>query len=135
MPLLKANDFWKPNTYYYATDRYKSLIEKDNTLYICNESHLSQDEFDATKFVGISGSGGSGGLTALQIYSNAVYLNKAYAIDFSSLFFIQHTGNSFDIDIVLNTDNTLSANSDGIIPSQKAIKHYVDNKPIDGGSF
>ncbi len=60
MPLLKANDFWKPNTYYSATDRYKSLIENDNTLYICNESHLSQDEFDATKFVGISGSGGSG---------------------------------------------------------------------------
>lgn len=73
--------------------------------------------------------------SALQIYSNAVYLNKAYAIDFSSLFFIQHTGNSFDIDIVLNTDNTLSANSDGIIPSQKAIKHYADNKPIDGGSL
>ena len=59
MPLLKANDFWKPNTYYYATDRYKSLIENDNTLYICSESHLSQDEFDATKFVGISGSGGA----------------------------------------------------------------------------
>lgn len=59
MPLLKANDFWKPNTYYYATDRYKSLIEKDNTLYICSESHFSQDEFDATKFVGISGSGGA----------------------------------------------------------------------------
>ncbi len=28
MPLLKSNDFWKPNTYYYATERYKSLIEK-----------------------------------------------------------------------------------------------------------
>ena len=49
MPLLKSNDFWKPNTYYYATERYKSLIEKDNTLYICKESHFSQDEFDATK--------------------------------------------------------------------------------------
>ena len=59
MPLLKANDFWKPNTYYYATERYKSLIENDNTLYICTESHFSQDEFDATKFVGIGGSGGA----------------------------------------------------------------------------
>lgn len=61
MPLLKSNDFWKPKTYYYNTERYKSLIEKDNTLYICNESHLSQDEFDATKFNVVGGSGGSGG--------------------------------------------------------------------------
>ncbi len=73
--------------------------------------------------------------SALQIYGNAVYLNKAHAIDFSSLFFIQHTGNSFDIDISLDTDDTLSANSDEVIPSQKAIKGYVDNKLIDGGSF
>lgn len=55
MPLLKSNDFWKPKTYYYNTERYKSLIEKDNTLYICNESHLSQDEFDATKFNVVGG--------------------------------------------------------------------------------
>lgn len=69
MPLLKANDFWKPNTYYYATDRHKSLMANNNTLYICTESHLSQDEFDATKFVGIGGSGGSGGLTEPQVNS------------------------------------------------------------------
>ena len=67
MPLLKSNDFWKPNTYYYATERYKSLIEYDNTLYICTESHLSQDEFDETKFNVVSGSGGSGGLTESQV--------------------------------------------------------------------
>lgn len=42
MPLLKANDFWKPNTYYYATDRYKSLIEKDNTLYWEHISWMKQ---------------------------------------------------------------------------------------------
>jgi hypothetical protein len=73
--------------------------------------------------------------SALQIYGNAVYLNKAYSMDFSSLFFIQYTGNSFEIDMALDIDNTLSANSDEVIPSQKAIKYYVDNKPIDGGSF
>ena len=86
MPLLKANDFWKPNTYYYATDRYKSLIEKDNTLYICNESHLSQDEFDATKFVEISG------FVARDTYLNIVanyppanYVGKqAFATDLGS---------------------------------------------------
>lgn len=67
MPLLKANDFWKPNTYYYATDRYKSLIEYDNTLYICTMSHLSGDVLDETKFNVVSGSGGSGGLTESQV--------------------------------------------------------------------
>lgn len=59
MPLLKANDFWNPNTYYYATERYKSLIENNNTLYICNESHLSQDEFDDSKFTSMGSGGGA----------------------------------------------------------------------------
>lgn len=67
MPLLKSNDFWKPNTYYYSTERYKSLIEYDNTLYICTMSHLSGDVFDETKFNVVSGSEGSGGLTESQV--------------------------------------------------------------------
>lgn len=62
MTLLKSNDFWKPNTYYYSTDRYKSLIEHNNTLYICNESHLSQDEFDDSKFTSMGSDSGSSGL-------------------------------------------------------------------------
>lgn len=66
MPLLKSNDFWKPNTYYYSTNRYKSLIEYDNILYICTMSHLSGDVFDEAKFNVVSGSGsGSGSSSGL----------------------------------------------------------------------
>lgn len=55
MALLRANDFWQPNTYYYSTNRYKSLIENNNLLYLCNESHLSGDVFDVTKFNIVNG--------------------------------------------------------------------------------
>jgi len=35
----------------------------------------------------------------------------------------------------LDTDVTLSANSDTKIPSQRAIKYYIDNQTLDGGTF
>lgn len=35
----------------------------------------------------------------------------------------------------LDTDNTLSANSDSKVASQKAVKSYIDNHDWDGGSY
>lgn len=35
-----------------------------------------------------------------------------------------------DADVALDTDNTLAADSDEKIPSQKAVKYYVDNSPF-----
>lgn len=59
MPLFKTNDFWMPNTFYYATERYKSVIEYNNQLYVCTDTHKSEDTFNTSKFNTLSGSGGS----------------------------------------------------------------------------
>lgn len=50
MPIFKKQDMWKPNTFYYATERYKSVIEYNNQLYVCTDTHKSNDNFDVTKF-------------------------------------------------------------------------------------
>jgi hypothetical protein len=84
MPLLKANDFWKPNTYYYATDRYKSLIENDGILYVCNESHLSDNIFNDSKFTSIGSGGGTGGVDLSERYAGEWDLNEggsAYLVE------------------------------------------------------
>lgn len=51
---LISSDFWKANTSYVSTGRYKSFIMYNGALYICNETHLSTDEFDANKFDAIN---------------------------------------------------------------------------------
>lgn len=38
MPIFKKQDMWMPNTFYYATERYKSVIEYNNQLYVCTDS-------------------------------------------------------------------------------------------------
>lgn len=58
MSNLKANDFWRPNQSYYASDRVKTLLLHDDKFYVCREPHLSGSTFDPTKFILVSGSGG-----------------------------------------------------------------------------
>ncbi len=60
MSNLKANDFWRPNQSYYASDRVKTLLLHDDKFYVCSEPHLSGSTFDPSKFILVSG-GGSGG--------------------------------------------------------------------------
>lgn len=62
MPIFKKQDMWMPNTFYYATERYKSVIEYNNQLYVCTDTHKSNDNFDIAKFSTPSeGGGGAGG--------------------------------------------------------------------------
>lgn len=61
MGILTSKDLWNPNTYYYAKDRYKHMIEHEGSLYVCTSSHISGSTFDNSKFASLSGSGGSGG--------------------------------------------------------------------------
>lgn len=35
MSNLKANDFWRPNQSYYASDRVKTLLLHDDKFYVC----------------------------------------------------------------------------------------------------
>lgn len=50
MTLLTKKDSWAPYSNYYASQRYKSLIEHNNDLYLCIETHNSTDYFDEAKF-------------------------------------------------------------------------------------
>lgn len=58
--ILTSKDLWNPNTYYYAKDRYKHMIEHEGSLYVCTTSHISGNTFDGSKFASLSGSGGGG---------------------------------------------------------------------------
>lgn len=55
MNYLRPTDFWRPRQHYYANDRLKSLILVNDKFYVCKETHISEDEFDVTKFSLVSG--------------------------------------------------------------------------------
>jgi len=53
MGILTSKDLWNPNTYYYAKDRFKHMIEHEGSLYVCTESHVSGSTFDNSKFAAL----------------------------------------------------------------------------------
>lgn len=111
MGVLTSKDFWNPNTHYYSDSRYKHLIEHNNQLYVCTESHISGASFDFTKFTSVSGSG-SGGLsgTPWDITTGSLPINATPGV------LLEVSGNgeylgvsAVDGDIVLvNNDMTIS---------------------------
>jgi len=103
MKLLSV-DFWKSNTSYVASNRYKSFIVYNDTLYICNESHVSGNTFDVSKFTSIGGAGGGLSVTGDWDIASSTSLGPVTALPLAYDTYYDSTSLG-DLNMIANTSS------------------------------
>jgi len=120
--------------------------ENHHNKTITNVSHPPVADHDAaTKKYVDDAIGGGGGVTSFNSRTGVV---TSQASDYSSIYFpASSVGDDFvtfnsttghvlkDSGLFRDTDGTFTANSDSRIPSQKAVKTYVDNSTLAGAAL